>query len=114
MELEEAEERLRVSQVAINKAHDDAKIVMEEVFMFKSNCVAEVGRRWVKDGELTKQFRQLAASTAAGSKKLADVHAKFKSHKANTDLLDKVLKVSRKGSPFKRCTRGAECPVGHY
>lgn len=86
--LEDAEERLGVAQDATNKACDDANVAKEEASKFENDFVVEVERRRDEVVELTKQLCRQCASAAAGSKKLAAVHAELESYKAKSDSLD--------------------------
>lgn len=57
-------------------------------------------RRWKRPSLMQvmspKQFRQQAASAAAGAKELAAIHAEYESQKAKADYLNEAPKVSQK------------------
>lgn len=64
--MEDAEEKLRVAQVATSKARDDGKTENEERLKYKVDYVAEVGRMHNEIGKLTKQLCHQIVSAAAG------------------------------------------------
>lgn len=81
-ELENAKERLGVTQAAVNKAGDNAKTAKKKAFGFEADHVAEVGSRRAEVGTLTMQLRQQNTFAAARLMSIAAVHAKLASHKA--------------------------------
>lgn len=95
-ELEDAEERLGVAQIATSKARDDDKVAREKVFKIEADYVNKATRRQNEVDEWTRTLRQLAASAAARLKGFEPAHAKLESRKVETVSLNEALKLSWK------------------
>lgn len=65
-ELDNADGDLGVAPVTANNAHDDTKAATEKVSLFKTDNVANIGRRLKEVGGLNQQLRPQIVSAAVG------------------------------------------------
>lgn len=113
--LQHTKKQVRVTQVATNKAPNDAETAMVKGPQFEAEYVAEVSRRWDEAGSMTRQLHQLVAFATAWSKELAAVHTKLELLKTKVLSLDGALNVIWKEVVArKRHSRGAQSLVGRY